>query len=94
MLGDKVGQAGIESSFDKELRGLPGLEQLRVDSLGRPISPIELRTPVTPGYAVRLTLDAKLQRAAQQAIVSGINLAQANHQWYAKAGAIVALDPQ
>ena len=94
VLGDKVGQAGIESSFDKELRGRPGLSQLRVDSLGRPISPIELRTPTTPGYAVRLTLDAKLQRAAQQAIVSGINLAQADHQWYAKAGAIVALDPR
>jgi len=94
VLGDKVGQAGIESSFDKELRGQPGLEQLRVDSLGRPISPIEQRTPVTPGYAVRLTLDAKLQRAAQKAIVSGINLAQANHQWYARAGAIVALDPR
>ena len=93
-MGDQVGQAGIESSFDKELRGRSGLEQLRVDSLGRPISPIELRTPVTPGYAVRLTLDAKLQRAAQKAIVSGINLAQANHQWYAKAGAIVALDPR
>jgi penicillin-binding protein 2 len=94
LLGDKIGQAGIESSFDKELRGLPGLEQLRVDSLGRPISPIEMRTPVTPGYAVRLTLDAKLQRAAQKAIVDGINLAQENHQWYAKAGAIVALDPR
>ena len=94
VLGDKVGQAGIESTFDKELRGQPGLEQLRVDSLGRPISPIEMRTPVTPGYAVRLTLDAKLQRAAQKAIVDGINIAQGNHQWYAKAGAIVALDPR
>ena len=94
VLGDKVGQAGIESSFDKELRGQPGLEQLRVDLLGRPISPIEMRTPVTPGYAVRLTLDAKLQQAAQQAIVDGINLAQRDHQWYAKAGAIVALDPR
>jgi penicillin-binding protein 2 len=93
VLGDTVGQSGLESSFDKELRGRPGLSQLRVDSLGRPISPIELRTPTTPGYAVRLTLDAKLQRAAQQAIISGINLAQADKQWYAKAGAIVALDP-
>jgi len=94
VMGDQVGQSGIESSFDKELRGRAGLSQLRVDSLGRPVSPIELRTPVTPGYAVRLTLDAKLQRAAQKAIVSGINLAQANHQWYARAGAIVALDPR
>jgi penicillin-binding protein 2 len=91
---DKIGQGGIEAAFDKELRGRPGQSQLRVDSLGRPISPIEPKEPTTPGYAVRLTLDTKLQRAAQQAVIDGINRAQANHQWYAKAGAIVALDPK
>jgi penicillin-binding protein 2 len=92
--GDRIGQGGVEASFDKELRGRPGQSQLRVDSLGRPISAIELKEPTTPGYAVRLTLDAKLQQAAQQAIVNGINRAQADHKWYARAGAIVALDPK
>ena len=91
---DKIGQGGIEAAFDKELRGRPGQSQLRVDSLGRPISPIEPKEPTTPGYAVRLTLDTQLQRAAQQAVIDGINRAQANHKWYAKAGAIVALDPK
>jgi penicillin-binding protein 2 len=94
VLGDKIGQGGVEASFDKELRGLPGQSQLRVDSLGRPISPIEPKEPTTPGYAVRLTLDAKLQRAAQQAVIDGINRAQADHKWYARAGAIVAIDPR
>jgi penicillin-binding protein 2 len=93
-LGDKIGQGGLEASFDKTLRGRAGLDQLRVDSLGRPISPIEPKVPSSPGYAIRLTLDAKLQRAAQQAIIDGINRAQANKNWYAKAGAIVALDPR
>ncbi len=93
-LGDKIGQGGLEASFDKTLRGRAGLDQLRVDSLGRPISPIEPKVPFTPGYAIRLTIDAKLQRAAQQAIVNGINIAQGNKNWYAKAGAIVALDPR
>ena len=93
-LGDKIGQGGIESSFDKILRGRVGLSQLRVDSLGRPTSPVEPRQPALGGYAVRLTLDAKLQRAAQKAIVDGINRAQENRNWYAKAGAIVALDPR
>ena len=91
--GDKIGQGGIEASFDKVLRGLPGLNQLRVDSLGRPTSPVELKEQFVPGYAVRLTIDAKLQQAAQQAIIDGINIAQKNENWYAKAGAIVALDP-
>jgi penicillin-binding protein 2 len=93
-LRDKIGQGGIESSFDKVLRGRTGLKQLRVDSLGRPTSPIEVKENPSPGYAVRLTLDAKLQRAAQQAVIDGINRAQANKNWYAKAGAIVALDPR
>ena len=91
---DKIGQGGVEAAFDKELRGRPGQSQLRVDSLGRPISPIEPKESTTAGYAVRLTLDAKLQRAAQQAVIDGINRAQADHKWYAKAGAIVALDPK
>ena len=92
--GDKIGQGGIEASFDKVLRGQGGLNQLRVDSLGRPTSPIEFKEQAVPGYAVRLTLDAKLQQAAQQAIIDGINIAQGNKNWYAKAGAIVALDPK
>jgi len=92
--GDKIGEGGIEASFDKELRGRNGLAQLRVDSLGRPTSPVEVKEQPVPGYALRLTLDAKLQQAAQQAIVNGINRAQENKNWYARAGAIVALDPR
>jgi penicillin-binding protein 2 len=93
-LGDTIGQGGIESSFDKELRGQTGLKQLRVDALGRPKGPAEVKEIPNPGYSVRLTLDAKLQRAAQNAVIDGINRAQANKQWYATAGAIVALDPR
>jgi penicillin-binding protein 2 len=93
-LGDKIGQGGIEASFDKVLRGKAGVNQLRVDSLGRPISPIEPKDPASAGYAIRLTLDTKLQRAAQQAVIDGINIAQGNKNWYARAGAIVALDPR
>ena len=38
--GDKIGQAGIESAFDAYLRGVPGSDHLRVDSLGRPLGPV------------------------------------------------------
>ena len=56
--------------------------QLRVDSLGRPISADRAaqRRPQA-GDAVRLTIDAELQRAAEQALVNGISLAQANGHW-------------
>ena len=46
-----------------------------------------------PGNSVRLTLDVKLQQAAEKALAYGINLAQANGEWAARGGAIVALDP-
>jgi penicillin-binding protein 2 len=93
-LGDRIGQAGIESSFDKELRGTPGIEQTRVDSLGEPKGLPKIQQLPVAGYGLRLTLDAKLQRAAQQAVIDGINRAQADKKWYARAGAVVALDPR
>jgi penicillin-binding protein 2 len=43
---------------------------------------------------VRLTLDVKLQQAAERALAYGINLAQGNGEWAARGGAIVALDPR
>jgi penicillin-binding protein 2 len=93
-LGDRIGQGGIEASFDKELRGTAEVVQRRVDSLGRPIGPEEKRELPEPGYGLRLTLDLKLQRAAQQAVIDGINRAQADEKWWARAGAVVALDPR
>jgi len=92
--GDTVGQAGIEFSFDRYLRGSAGLAELRVDSLGRPRSkPLKSEAP-EPGLALRTTLDAKLQRAAENALVYGIEVARENKSWYANAGAAVAIDPR
>ncbi len=92
--GDRIGKSGVESSFDEYLRGDPGIAQIRVDSLGRPQSGIELRRDARPGYAVRLTLDIELQRAAERALRAGIDLAKENKSYNADGGAIVALDPR
>jgi penicillin-binding protein 2 len=92
--GEKVGQSGVEAAFDRYLRGQMGSAQLRVDSLGRPTSDIEQTQPATGGHSVRLTLDVRLQRAAEQALAYGIDQAILNENWYANAGAIVALDPR
>jgi len=94
--GDKIGQAGIESAFDAYLRGEPGTEQLRVDSLGRPLGQVRPADSYTAGNAVRLTIDLKLQQAAQRALAYGIQQAHNSNCygcWDAKGGAIVALDP-
>jgi penicillin-binding protein 2 len=91
--GDKIGQAGLESTYDSYLRGRPGLAQLRVDSLGHPRSDLVTTRQPSPGESIQLTLDVPLQRTAQQAIQYGIGLAQNNHHWAANAGAIVAMNP-
>jgi penicillin-binding protein 2 len=92
--GDRIGKAGIEAAYDSYLRGHPGLGQIRVDSMGRQVTPYVPRQESTPGYAIRLTLDMRLQRAAEQALRYGIDLAHQNDQWAANGGAIVALDPR
>jgi penicillin-binding protein 2 len=91
--GDKIGQAGLESTYDSYLRGRAGLAQLRVDSLGRARSEIVVKRPPIPGESIRLTLDVNLQRVAQHALDYGIQLARNNGKWAADGGAIVALSP-
>jgi penicillin-binding protein 2 len=92
--GDRIGKTGIEAAYDSYLRGKDGLGAFRVDSLGNPVSPYVPRREPQPGYAIRLTLDMRLQRAAEQALQYGIDLAHANDHWAAGGGAIVALDPR
>src|SRR5262249_37699089 len=93
---DKVGQAGVESAFDGYLRGVPGSEQLRVNSLGVPQGAVRPVTQPAPGNAIRLTLDLKLQQAAQQALQYGMEQARASNCygcWDANGGPVVALAP-
>ena len=92
--GDEIGQAGVEASYDRYLRGVAGTERLHVDSLGHPHGSVILTTVAKPGHTLRLTLDLPLQQAAEKALQYGIRLAQADGQWAARGGAIVALDPK
>jgi penicillin-binding protein 2 len=91
--GDEIGQSGVESSYDSYLRGVAGSARMHIDAFGRPRSSLQTTTIAKPGNALRLTIDVKLQAAAEKALQYGIDLAQAHKQWYARAGAIVALDP-
>ncbi len=93
-LGDVIGQSGVEATYDRYLRGRDGSAQLTVDASGRPTSPIEPKVTPRAGNTIRLTIDINLQRAAEHALAYGIRVAQANGQWAADGGAIVALDPR
>ncbi len=74
-----IGKAGIEASYQNELHGTTGLEQVEIDAAGRGIRTLS-RTPSQPGNNLALTLDIRLQEVAEAA-------------FGARRGALVALEP-
>ncbi len=92
--GDRIGQTGIEAAYDRYLRGVPGVGQVHVDALGRVTSDREFSQLPESGYSLRLTIDAGLERAAENALRYGIALARQRGEWAADGGAIVAMDPR
>ena len=62
--GDKIGKSGVEATFDGYLRGDAGAAQIRVDSLGRQQSPLEIRRDARPGH--RGPAHARHQAAARR----------------------------
>ncbi len=67
--GFQVGKSGIEKTFDKDLRGTAGSSQVEVNVVGREVR--ELRNVQSgEGKRVVLSIDAELQRFAQQRMVA------------------------
>ncbi len=89
---DEVGQSGVESTYDKWLRGVDGVARVQVDALGKPQGVLPGGSLPQPGDNLVLTIDARVQRAAENAVRSGIALAHAAHFTQANAGAAVVLD--
>jgi cell division protein FtsI (penicillin-binding protein 3) len=86
---DGAGQSGLELELDEHLRGLPGLRRIRVDAKRREYRPGDamLKEP-RPGYDVVLTIDAELQRIAEN------ELARALGETEAVGGDILIYDPR
>jgi len=76
---DYIGKAGVEASYEKELHGITGSEQIEIDAAGRGIRALS-RTPSQPGNNVTLTLDMRLQQVAEIAFGE-------------RRGALVAIEP-
>ena len=91
--GDRIGQTGVEGAYDRYLRGVPGVGQVHVDALGRITSDRSFNRLPEAGNAVRLTIDADLQKTAEEALAFGIRLAREQGEWAANGGALVAMDP-
>ena len=59
-------RAGVEYTYDKYLRGEPGLTRIQVNALGQPTPGGQLvSTPPTPGDNLKLTIDPEVQAAGE-----------------------------
>jgi penicillin-binding protein 2 len=75
-----VGRSGIERSYEDVLHGTPGYELLEVNADGRTQRVLETHPP-TPGRNLYLSLDVRLQKAAEAAFDG-------------RPGAAVVIDPR
>lgn len=91
--GASVGKNGVERTYDSKLRGTDGRKTVEVDNAGHPKRFLE-DVAAKPGNNLVLTIDADLQRAAEDAIVEGVQRAHAEDYTNAAGGAIVAVDPR
>jgi penicillin-binding protein 2 len=92
--GQVIGQSGAEATYDRYLNGGLARARVLVDSRGRPIGPTRLvKVPPAP-HGLQLTIDLRLQRAAERAIADGIRFAHAAGHSDANAGAAVVINPR
>lgn len=64
-MGDLIGKAGAEKSWESRLRGVPGGQQIEVDALGRKLRVLS-RVPQTQGNNMILSVDRRLQLFTEQ----------------------------
>ena len=89
MGADNTGLTGIEAWYDAELLGTPGRVIFERDTTGSPIPYGEtFTTEAVPGPDLILTIDRRMQVAAERA------LKQAIEEHEAVSGSIVMMDPQ
>lgn len=75
-----IGRIGVERYYEKLLHGEPGYELVEVNADGRTQAVLDT-TPPTPGKNIYLSIDVRLQKAAEEAMNG-------------RAGAAIAIDPR
>ncbi|AZS82153.1 MULTISPECIES: penicillin-binding protein 2 [Achromobacter] len=76
---DVIGKKGIEKTWEEQLHGRTGLEEVEVTAGGRPMRTLRRIDPV-PGSDIMLSIDMGLQKVAEEAFAG-------------QRGALVAIDP-
>ena len=92
-----VGRAGVEKEYDAWLRGMPGYQQVAVDSMGRVIGD-EAEVSAQPGDTLVTSIDARVQSVVEQQLASTIQTArqtydEVTHKNYvADSGAAIVME--
>jgi len=101
--GDPFGQSGLEYQYESDLHGIPGQQQLEVDSTGHVVGTLK-SVPATPGDNIVTNIDTGLQEVADNALASQIGTLR-NHidpncnnktgcYPAATGGAVIVMDPR
>jgi penicillin-binding protein 2 len=77
---DRIGKFGVEASYEEELRGQLGMQEVLVDALGRPVRPPQTIKAPRDGYNLVLTIDAQLQRQTEQILRNWIEESERRRQ--------------
>ena len=83
---DKIGFAGIESTFNDVLMGKNGDRLIEVDNAGKEIRDVRAPQESVPGHNVVLTIDSRLQNAARAILISELDF------WNTYLGRILSLN--
>lgn len=70
-VSERVGKAGVELTYEQELRGSPGRSQIEVDATGKEVREIDSE-PAQPGSNLVLTIDAVLQKEVQRILLDSV----------------------
>jgi penicillin-binding protein 2 len=85
---DLLGKAGIESTFETQLRGTYGNQEVERDATGRDVQVLRTTQQAIPGASLTLTIDRTIQREATQALKWGMKAAGL------KRGVFIVMNPQ
>lgn len=93
-----VGRSGLEYTYDKYLRGVPGTTGKTVDAMGRVIGNGEA-VPAQPGDTLVTSIDSKVQSVVERQLQKAIITARHTHDeitgrnFEASSGAMIVMDP-
>ena len=84
---ERVGLNGLEYSYQRELRGIPGYKNMEVDILGREMRTVGEVAEAVPGSNLILNIDIRLQQVMMDALQA--KMTEVESAW----GVAIAMDP-